>query len=333
MALKWGICSTGKICSDFCSALKTLPSEKHQIVAVVSRSQETAEKFATTFDISKTYSSYEKFAADPDIEVVYIGSSHTEHVRLSILMLKAGKHVLCEKPLSDTLEDVKLVHKVAEEKQLFFMEAVWSRCFPLYHRIKEEITSKSIGAPQMVSARFFVSFDYIERLKTQIRAGFLLDAGIYTVQLACLVYGEEPVSIKAVGEIAETGHDIDGCIILSYSKGQKACLMYSSKVKGATNCASIHGTNGSIEIDDHFWCPKEVKLPTGKETNEIPIGPVPFYYPNSGGLCYEAEEVRKCIKSGITEYANYTHKDSEMVHKIAEEVAKQIGRKLPYGKD
>ncbi|XP_052086589.1 trans-1,2-dihydrobenzene-1,2-diol dehydrogenase-like [Mytilus californianus] len=113
MALKWGICSTGKICSDFCSALKTLPSENHQ--------------------------------------------------------------------------------------------AVWSRCFPLYHRIKEEIISKNIGEAQMVSAKFFLNFDYCERIKTQIRAGMLLDAGIYTVQFACLVYGEYPVSVKAVGEVVKSG--------------------------------------------------------------------------------------------------------------------------------
>ncbi|CAG2237605.1 DHDH [Mytilus edulis] len=246
MALKWGICSTGKICSDFCSALKTLPSENHQIAAVVSRSQENAQEFATTFDIPNVYSSYEKFAADADINIVYIGSAYTEHVKLSIQMLNAGNHVLCEKPLADTLEDVKLVHKVAQEKNIF--------------------------------------------------------------------YG---------------GHDIDGCIILSYSEGQKACLIYSSKVKSDINCASIIGTNGSIEMNSHFWCPDEVIFLTGKETNEIPVGPVPFNYPNSGGLCYEAEEFRKCINSGKTEYAHYSHKDSEMVHRIMEDVAKQIGRKLP----
>ncbi|VDI34968.1 dihydrodiol dehydrogenase / D-xylose 1-dehydrogenase (NADP), partial [Mytilus galloprovincialis] len=231
MALKWGICSTGKICSDFCSALKTLPSENHQIVAVVSRSQDTAEKFATTFDIPKTYSSYEKFAADPEIEIVYIGSAHTEHVRrnTSSLWRRYG---------------VAVSHCIIESKKNYFQE----------HRRRSD-------------------------------------------GLACLVYGEDPVSIKAVGEVAESGHDIDGCVILSYSKGQKACLMYSSKVNSATNCASINGTNGSIEIKDYFWCPEEVELKTGKETNAIPVGPVPFNYPNSGGLCYEAEEVRKCIKS------------------------------------
>lgn len=55
----------------------------------------------------------------------------------------------------------------------------------------------------------------------------------------------------------------------------------------------------NFQMNSHFWCPDEVIFPTGKETNEIPVGPVPFNYPNSGGLCYEAEEVRKCINSGM----------------------------------
>lgn len=331
MSLRWGICSTGRICSDFCSAVKTLGEDEHRLVAVVSRTSEAANSFASTFGIQKTYCSYEEFARDPEIEVVYIGSSHTEHVRLSLMMLNAGKHVLCEKPLAESAAEVKMVNAVAKEKKLFFMEAVWSRCFPVYHKIQEEITSGTIGDVQMVFARFLIwNLDYRKVVEKQIRGGLLLDAGIYTVQFACFAYGEEPISVKAAGNVIHTGHDIDGCIILTFSKGQKACLMYSSTASPTTNCASIHGTKGSIEIEDHFWCPDDAKLASGKVSNKIPDGTVPYNFPNSGGLSYEADEVKACIRRGETEYPFYTHKDSEIVHSIMDEVANQIGRQLPY---
>ena len=87
-------------------------------------------------------------------------------------------------------------------------KAVWSRCFPVYHKIKEEITSGRIGDVQIVSARFFIgNMDYRKTVDRQIRGGMLLDAGIYTVQFACFAYGEEPISVKAEGNVIDTGKE------------------------------------------------------------------------------------------------------------------------------
>lgn len=311
-----------------------MSTDEHQIVAVVSRTIENAKKFASMFEIPKSYGSYDEFASDPEIEVVYIGSVCTEHVRLTIQMLKAGKHVLCEKPFSETADEIKMVNKLAKEKNLFFMEAVWVRCFPIYKKIKEEIESGNIGDPQMVTARLCgnINFDDISlnMLFPAVTGGILLEGGIYTVQFAILVYGEMPVSIKAEGEVNEKGYDIDGCIILTFSRGQKACLMYTSKGVLERNGAIVYGNKGIIEMEETFYCPEEVNMPSGKIIDKIPPGYRPFIWTNAGGLRHEAEEVRRCIRNGELECPHYTHKESEMVHEIMDEVAKQIGRHLPH---
>ncbi|XP_052096737.1 trans-1,2-dihydrobenzene-1,2-diol dehydrogenase-like isoform X2 [Mytilus californianus] len=334
MALKWGICSTGKICNDFCSCLKSMSAQDHQIVAVVSRSKDSAEKFASKFEIPKTYDSYEKFANDPEIDVVYIGSVCTEHVRLTVIMLKGGKHVLCEKPFSISTEEVKMVNKLAKEKNLFFMEGLWVRCFPTYKKIREELKSGTIGDPQMVSVRFCTHVNFHDLAANEKypseSGGFLLEAGIYTVQFALMVYEEMPVSITAVGEVIENGYDVDDCIILTFSKGQKACLMCSSKCCHERNTAIINGTKGSIEVASPFYCPEEVVLPSGIFRNELPPGFCPFIWINASGLRYEAEEVRRCIKNGLLECPDFTHKESEIVHTIIDQAAKQIGRNIPH---
>ncbi|CAG2201472.1 DHDH [Mytilus edulis] len=188
------------------------PHQVNMIVAVVSRSMDSAKKFASKFEIPKTYDSYETFANDPEIDVVYIGSVCTEHVRLTVIMLKGGKHVLCEKPCSISADEVKMVNNLAKEKNLFFMEGLWVRCFPTYKKIREELKAGTIGDPQMVSVRFCTPVDFHDlagnKKYPSETGGFLLEAGIYTVQFALMVYGEMPVSITAVGEVIENELDL-----------------------------------------------------------------------------------------------------------------------------
>lgn len=145
MALKWGILSAGKISHDFVNAMGTLNKNEHQVVAVAARDLNRAKEFAERFDISKAYSSYLELAQDPDIEVVYVGVLQTQHLKVSLLMLEHGKHVLCEKPLCMNEKQTKQLIAYAKEKKLFLMEAIWSRCFPATKYIREQIENGKLG--------------------------------------------------------------------------------------------------------------------------------------------------------------------------------------------
>lgn len=156
MALKWGILSAGKISHDFANAMGTLDKNDHQIVAVAARDLKRAQVFANRFDIPKAYSSYLELAQNPDIEVVYVGALHTQHLNTSLLMLEHGKHILCENPLCMTEKQTKQLIAYAKQKKLFLMEAIWSRCFPSYQYIREQIESGKLGEIQSVEVEMGV---------------------------------------------------------------------------------------------------------------------------------------------------------------------------------
>ena len=121
-ALRWGILSAGKVSFDFALALGTLPQEEHTITAVAARSQERAKEFGEKFGIKKCYGSYEELAKDSEVDVIYVGSLHLTHKELSLLCLRHGKHVLCEKPITMNSKELEEVLKVAKENNVFFME-------------------------------------------------------------------------------------------------------------------------------------------------------------------------------------------------------------------
>uniref|UniRef100_A0A0P4WE36 Trans-1,2-dihydrobenzene-1,2-diol dehydrogenase n=1 Tax=Scylla olivacea TaxID=85551 RepID=A0A0P4WE36_SCYOL len=122
MATRWGIISAGLISSDFVSAMQVLPKEEHQVVAVAARSLQDAKNFAAKFDIEKAYGSYSEVANDPNVDVVYIGTIQTYHLPVATEMLKAGKAVLCEKPLCMNVRETRQLIQTAQECGVFFME-------------------------------------------------------------------------------------------------------------------------------------------------------------------------------------------------------------------
>ncbi|KAJ8316875.1 hypothetical protein KUTeg_004779 [Tegillarca granosa] len=331
--LRWGICGAGLISSDFCSALKTLPSGEHEIVAVAARDVSRSKEFADKFAVKKAYGSYEELAIDPDIDVIYIGTIHIKHHEHSILMLKAGKHVLCEKPMAINLKQCREILKVAKESKRFFMEATWSRSLPIYEQIREELASGRLGDVQMVTAKLCIPLLNVERIaNNKLGGGCLLDVGVYTLQFACMVYDENPEQIIATGYVNKNGIDENGAVILKYSGGRLASLAYSAKTHWVeNNNGGIHGTKGSIELPTTFWCPKEAIMPSGKYTNDFPQGPEKYNFINAGGLRYQADKVRTSILEGKTECYVMPHRHSEMMFTITDEIRRQIG--LKYNED
>lgn len=162
--LRWGIASAGKICNDFCAALTTLPVENHKVVAVAARNESSAKEFASFFNIPKFYGGYEKLAADSEIDIVYIGAINPAHLEISLMMLDAGKHILCEKPLTLNEKQSKKLLEHAKAKKLFCIEGIWSRFFPSYRHLKNRLDNNDLGAIEEVDIEFGYDLLGIDRL-------------------------------------------------------------------------------------------------------------------------------------------------------------------------
>ncbi|XP_048753467.1 trans-1,2-dihydrobenzene-1,2-diol dehydrogenase-like [Ostrea edulis] len=333
MVLRWGICGAGVISNDFVSALLAPPNNVHEVVCIGARCVNRAQSFADKFGIKSAYGSYEEVANDPNVDVVYIGVIHISHVTLSKQMLKSGKHVLCEKPMGASLTQILEVQEVAREFGKFFMEGIWSRCFPVYRKIKEEVLSGKLGEIKHVQAQFCKPINKVERVaKPELGGGGLHNLGIYPIQLATMIFNnQKPERITADGTLSDLGVDEASCITLTYKNGGRAVLIYSTMYgAGKNNKATIYGTNGIIELNENFWCPVEATLPSGKVSNELAVGPVSYNYSNSGGLRFEADCVKECIEAGKLECCEMSFADSQAVYHIIDEVVKQIGMDVKW---
>ncbi|GAU92953.1 hypothetical protein RvY_04963 [Ramazzottius varieornatus] len=325
--IRWGIIGAGRISNDFVAAMTTLPAEHHQVIAVAARDVHRAEEFAGRFGIAKAVASYEELAEDPEIDVVYIGTVNPEHVKMCRLMLNHDKHVVCEKPLTLHLKDTVELFNLAKKKGRLLMEAIWSRCFPAYQQLKQEVTNRTIGDPYLVIANFGMNFPEAPGLSQRaLGGGVLVNVGCYALQLANLVFqNEKPVAVRACATLNSDGVDETTVITLQYSDGALANFIISVTVELASS-ARIIGSEGDIEIKAPFLAPTEMKTPHKNYHYVLPFvdQKFPMNYMNASGLAYEAEEVRQCILAGKLECPWMTAADSIWNAEIIEEICKQI---------
>ncbi|EDX03456.1 GD22839 [Drosophila simulans] len=300
--IRWGIASAGKISEDFVIALSTLPSSDHKVQAVAARALDRAQEFATKHGIPKALGSYDELAKSTDVDVVYIGTLNPQHYEVALLMLNNGKHVLCEKPLAMNKKQVEGILAAAKANKRFFMEAVWSRFFPSYQRVKELISSGQLGQVKDVEVNF----------------GFPL------AHVSQWAFQEKPEKIESKGTLNAEGIDDDVSATLTYSGGRTARMRFSSKEKLA-NTAVIKGTKGQVTLID-FWTPNKLIDIDGQVKEWLPPkGKYATNYDNSEAMRYEAEAVRQSIIAGDVENKNVTYADSLLFAEIEDTIRKQIG--------
>jgi len=329
MVTRWGIASAGRISHDFTNAIVgVLPD--HKVVAVAARKLEDAEKFAGKHGIAKAYGDYSGLATDPDIDVVYVGSIHPRHLALARIYLEAGKNVLCEKPLCMNLKETVELVELARRKKVFLMEAIWSRCIPSYQALRQELAAGTVGDVKQVICTFGAVIDVARLHKKELGGGSILDLGVYTVQLAQLVYGGEEPTVKASGHLGQEGCDESASISLTYSKGRTATLVTHSRVN-LPNQAIIIGTKGTLSLSAPMWTATELVLPDGeKKTFPLPSGAKhDFNFLNSANFAHEAEHVGQCIAAGKTESNLLSLDETLTIAKIMEQARKQIGVLYP----
>jgi len=331
--LRWGILSAGKISHDFCVGTAVLPKDEHKVIAVAARNLDSAKAFAKTHEIPNAYGSYEELVKNPEIDVVYVGSVNPQHLSLVKLALNNGKHVLCEKPLGINVKETKEMLDLAKSKNLFLMEAIWSRFFPAYQELRRRLNDGSLGDVLQVVVTFGVLISEVDRLKLkELGGGTILDIGVYCVQFAEFVFGERPIKVVGGGHMNVNGVDESTSTTLIFSNGRTATLITHSRVQ-LPNEAFVFGTKKTIKVLSPFWCPTEIEEVGGK-VHSFPLPPekIPCNFDNSVGLHYQCHEVRKCILKGAIESPVVSHDKTLIIAEIMESVRKQVGVVYPQDK-
>ncbi len=322
--IKWGIISTGHISSKFADALKILPQA--ELIAVASRNQESATKFARKYNIAKAYPTYLELANDADIDVVYIGTPHTLHLENSIMCMRKGKSVLCEKALTINAREAKEMVRVAREENVFLMEAMIPRHIPLLKKLKKWINDGKIGEIRMLKASSCTHglFDDDARhLNTKLGGGSLLDLGVYVISFASWIFNKNPIEVTGMSHIGKLGSDEQGVAILKYDKGEIANLSFALKTK-AVNEAYILGTNGYIKIYEPFAVPTLASLfIDNKEVDVIEESII------GNALNYEAQEVMRCMNAGLKESPDMPLDESIQIMAIMDKIRKPWGLVYP----
>ena len=252
-------------------------SELVEVTAVASRDQARAEEYAREHGIPRAHGSYEELVADPELDAVYISLPNSLHVEWSIKALEAGKHVLCEKPLSRRPDDVERAFDTAERTGLLLTEAFMYRHNPQTARLTELVDSGAIGELCVVRAAFTfpLSDPANVRLAADLDGGALMDVGCYCVSGSRLLAGE-PERVFGVATIA-SGVDVQLAGTMSFPGDRVAQFDCGFKLPGRDELEAV-GTEGSIFLDDPWHARKPVlELRRADGVEEIVLEPVDSY--------------------------------------------------------
>lgn len=260
--IRWGILSTGRIAGIFAEGV--LRSKTGLLAAAASRSMGPARGFAKKYKIPRAYGSYADLLKDPAVEAVYIAPPHPFHAQWAVRAAKAGKHILCEKPLTMNARDTARVLRAARQNRVFLMEAFMYRCHPQTAKLVELLRKKIIGEVRLIQASF--CFDAEVDLKNRLfnrklGGGGILDIGCYPVSMARLVAGAargrdfaEPLELKGTA-LAGSQSRVDEIALasLKFPGGILAELSCAVRVDRGPSMVKIDGSKGTLTIPSPWF--------------------------------------------------------------------------------
>lgn len=325
--VRWGILATGGIAGGFARGLALLPDA--ELAAVASRDLGRAEGFAAEHGApgtTRAYGSYAELVADPGVDVVYVATPHALHHANAMLALDAGKPVLCEKAFTMTAHEAEDLVRVARERRLFLMEAMWMRCNPVIRRLKQLADRGDLGRVLQVRADlgFLVERPETHRLLApELGGGALLDMGVYPLTFAHLLLGD-PDQVEAVAVMSPTGIDLNIAVSLGWSGGAVASIS-STMTAWSPRTASVATDRGRVDLGEAFHHPQEARWVSGGQTRVIREDVYEV------GLAHEAEEVGRCLRSGETESPLVPLDETVALMRLMDRIRERIG--LAYAAD
>jgi len=322
--IRWGILSTGVIAKNFADTVNKMNGET-SVIAVASRTKESADAFADAYGIERRYDSYEALAKDPDVDIVYVATPHSRHYEDMKLMLEHGKHVLCEKSFTVDAQQAKEIFALAKEKNLFVMEAFWTKLLPIYRELEKVVASGAIGEIRAVTAQYgYTTYREARKFVPELAGGTLLDIGVYAIGFACMFLGYEYDAICSNLIMNSAGTDAIDAMILR--KGNAVAQLTTAIGAQMTVFGGIYGTKGHIDVPD-FKCPQKATVCVdGQEPYDV-VSPFEI-----NGFEYEIREAMACVREGRLSSAVMTPEQSVATMAVMDEIRRQNGLVFPFEK-
>ena len=276
MPVRWGILSTARINDSFLGGLAQTASG--EALAVASREPARAAEYARAHDIARAHGSYEALLADPDVDAVYISLPNGLHIEWTRRALEAGKHVLCEKPLSRRADEVQETFALAERSGRVLMEAFMYRHHPQTRRVAELVGAGAVGRLRLIRATFSfpLSDDADVRLQTGLDGGALMDVGCYCVSAARLLAGE-PRAAYGAAELSAGGVDEVFAGTLQFAHGVLA-QFDAGFALASRGELEVVGEEASLFVADPWHCRAPgVELRRADGTERITVAPADSY--------------------------------------------------------
>jgi predicted dehydrogenase len=300
-ALRWGILSTADI-----ARRKVVPGMRKaarcEIAAIASRDAGTVQRVAGELGIPRAHASYEALLADPEVDAVYIPLPNHLHAEWTMAAVRAGKHVLCEKPLAMTSVDAQRMVDAARDAGVLLMEAFMYRLHPSWVAVHDVVRSGRIGPLTSVQSWFSYYNDDAENIRNirEAGGGALFDIGSYSVNLSRWLFGAEPDGVQAViRRDPALGVDVLTSGILTFADGV-ASFTCSTRAEDDQR-VHIYGTRGRISIGIPFNIPPdrptEVYVSAGGDPPVAPDTEV-LTFPTADPYTVEAEKFAAAVLDG-----------------------------------
>ena len=313
--LRWGILGAGNISGMWVEALHAC--EGATVSAVAARDLNRAEAFARQYGVATAYGDYREMVAAEDVDIVYIGTINPLHKEHTLLAIEAGKHVLCEKPLTVNLSDAQEMYAAAEKQDVMMQDGMWTRFFPAVEHARATIEAGTIGEVVLTQSDFFDP--------------------IYTIQAAPLAFGASALPRNVIA----IGNKVGGAIV-DYGDDKYAVFTFPPRNSELPEVTEIVGTAGRITLERPGHCPTRISIrippsngvPSQYRTQNAPAPLHVFEYPlpgsvamrrsspNQHGFLYQAEAVHRCLAAGLRQCPQYDKEESLHAMNVLTEINK-----------
>lgn len=317
----------GEIAHTIMPGLKQVPNAR--LYATASLTPGKAKAFSKLYGAHKWYNSYEELATDPNIDIIYIATTNQLHMDNTILALNNKKHVLVEKPMAVNSEQVQKIIDTAKNNNVFLMEAMWSRFFPIMYKLRELLVQKAFGEIYVVIGDMSYTIyghsssdPSIRQFNPNCAGGGLLDCGIYPLSFAFMVFGKTPNHVSGLATMTPLNLDAHSIVVVGFEGGGIASI-YSGIDTFSGREAQIYGSEARVHIPNFFHADTlEIYRPE-KEIEKIIM---PFSEP---GYQFEIAEVQNCIEKGLTESTIMPLNESLEIAKTFDKIRKLWNYKYP----